>query len=287
MAKNDCEATAFPRVPNENAKKSDLGKYAATAGIAGAFGAAAPFLMGMHNASSATPSPGIGETVVPDEAALASSTSDSMSFSEAFAAARAEVGPGGIFHWHGETYGTYYAEEWENLSAEGREEFAQHVADTVTDHPAPAYHGPAGQAHTAQQATGDNHEVVNHANAEVIAPEPDPEPVPEPDPNGDVEVISVSHDDESGMNVAELSVDGTQVGLLDVDGDRTFDVLAADINEDGTITNSEMVDITDQGISVASLGGYTDGPDNEIIEGEPLVDDDLLACGDSLADDLI
>lgn len=284
MAKKDCEATAFPRIPNENAKKSNLGKYAATAGIAGTFGAAAPFLMGMNHESPAAPAP--GETVVPDEASLATSTSDSMSFNEAFAAARAEVGPGGIFHWHGETYGTYYAEEWENLSAEGREEFAQHVADTVTEHPAPAYHEPVMSAQADQQPAqepGGNNDIVNSADVNVVASES--ESIHNPD--GDVEVLSVSHDAESGMNVAEVSVDGASVGLLDLDGDQNFDVLAADVNGDGNIANDEMVNIAGQGISVDSLGGYTDGTDNVIIDGEPLVDDDFLACGDSLADDLI
>ncbi len=36
---------------------------------------------------------------------------DNMSFAEAFAAARAELGPGGVFEWHGQLYGTFYATE--------------------------------------------------------------------------------------------------------------------------------------------------------------------------------
>ena len=41
-----------------------------------------------------------------------------MSFSEAFAAARAEQGPGGVFEWHGNLYSTYYENEWSSMSAE-------------------------------------------------------------------------------------------------------------------------------------------------------------------------
>lgn len=36
---------------------------------------------------------------------------DDMSFSEAFAAAREELGPGGVFEWNGQLYGTFYATE--------------------------------------------------------------------------------------------------------------------------------------------------------------------------------
>jgi hypothetical protein len=41
----------------------------------------------------------------------ASGINDEMSFSEAFASAREELGPGGVFSWHGQDYGTFYAEE--------------------------------------------------------------------------------------------------------------------------------------------------------------------------------
>lgn len=38
---------------------------------------------------------------------------DDMSFGEAFAAARAELGPGEVFQWRGNMYNTYTAEEWD------------------------------------------------------------------------------------------------------------------------------------------------------------------------------
>ncbi len=36
---------------------------------------------------------------------------DDMSFEEAFVAARAELGPGGLFAWHGQIYATFYGSE--------------------------------------------------------------------------------------------------------------------------------------------------------------------------------
>jgi len=68
-----------------------------------------------------------------DYMAVASGVDDSMSFSQAFAAARTEVGPGGLFTWHGNTYGTYYADEWNNMSAEEKEQYWADVHHT-TEH---------------------------------------------------------------------------------------------------------------------------------------------------------
>ena len=57
--------------------------------------------------------PEIEETVE-----VAENVNDDMSFSEAFATARAEVGPGGVFVWNGNVYSTYYEEEWDNMTDE-------------------------------------------------------------------------------------------------------------------------------------------------------------------------
>ena len=49
--------------------------------------------------------------------------SDSQSFAQAFADARQQVGPGGIFEWHGQVYGTYYADEWNSMSQDQRNDY--------------------------------------------------------------------------------------------------------------------------------------------------------------------
>ena len=40
---------------------------------------------------------------------------DDMSFGEAFAAARAELGPGEVFEWRGAEFSTYTKEEWDEV----------------------------------------------------------------------------------------------------------------------------------------------------------------------------
>ena len=49
-----------------------------------------------------------------------------MSFNEAFAAARAEVGSNGVFEWRGGYYGTYYGDEWSEKSDEFKQAFGNH-----------------------------------------------------------------------------------------------------------------------------------------------------------------
>ena len=56
---------------------------------------------------------------------------DDLSFGEAFAQARAEVGPGGVFHWHGGIYNTYTAAEWNAMSVGEKHNFAQQVQPEV------------------------------------------------------------------------------------------------------------------------------------------------------------
>ena len=56
---------------------------------------------------------------------------DDESFSEAFADARADIGPGGFFEWRGDVYNTYYKEEWESMSSEEQHEFMESVVDNT------------------------------------------------------------------------------------------------------------------------------------------------------------
>jgi hypothetical protein len=46
-----------------------------------------------------------------------------MTFGQAFAHARAELGRGAVFAWHGKLYNTFYKEEWLAMSLEERQEF--------------------------------------------------------------------------------------------------------------------------------------------------------------------
>ncbi len=71
--------------------------------------------------------------VIPDNVPIAESVNDDMSFSEAFAAARDEVGVGGVFEWNGNMYNTYTADEWKDMTPEERSEFSDNFVDAMRE----------------------------------------------------------------------------------------------------------------------------------------------------------
>ena len=76
-------------------------------------------------------------------------------------------------------------------------------------------------------------------------------------------VLGVAHDEESGINYGVLQ-SGNEMGMvIDVDGDMVFDYLAVDENRNGDFLDEEdsIYDIREAEMSVADLGGFTDGTD--------------------------
>ena len=170
---------------------------------------------------------------------VADSVNDSMSFSEAFSAARAEVGPGGVFEWRGNVYNTYYAEEWNNMSEEDKSEFVNHLSLTeIEDEPEPS--GDVVEIVVADDV--DTNETIEVS------------PVNEENPEPEVQVYGVYHDDEYDMNVGVASIDDQEVLFIDADGDgENFEYMACDIDENGQIDEGEIVDISEYEMPVDSL----------------------------------
>lgn len=170
---------------------------------------------------------------------VADSVNDSMSFSEAFSAARAEVGPGGVFEWRGNVYNTYYAEEWNNMSEEDKSEFVNHLSLTeIEDEPEPS--GDVVEIVVADDV--DTNETIEVS------------PVNEENPEPEVQVYGVYHDDEYDMNVGMASIDDQEVLFIDADGDgENFEYMACDIDENGQIDEGEIVDISEYEMPVDSL----------------------------------
>lgn len=126
-------------------KKKDY-KTAGIAGAAGVAGAAIGVLTpvnvfpdaladgdGVSDDLEPEPAPSTSGHLQGHDMDVATGVDDSMSFSQAFAAARHEVGPGGLFVWHGNTYGTYYANEWNAMSPEDRDQYWADVHHTTSN----------------------------------------------------------------------------------------------------------------------------------------------------------
>ncbi|MBR2428972.1 MAG: hypothetical protein IKB15_03230 [Alistipes sp.] len=173
-----------------------------------------------------------------EDITFADSVNDEMSFDEAYAAARAEVGAGGAFVWRGNVYGTYASNEWNAMSAEQRATFTDNCIKML------------GAAKAS-----DTPETIEQHNEPEPEPEPEPKPIPEPF-TPEIRVIDVYDvDDARGrhIDVAHVQMDGENVYFADVDRDGIADVLVEDVNGDGAIDCSEVVDVEEFGISLEQM----------------------------------
>lgn len=216
--------------------------------------AAAPAVLA-HTASTAA------EQAAPDpeEAIVATATgvrvaqvSDDMSFSQAFADARAQVGPGGVFEWHGRAYGTYYKDEWDQMTPAERAEYQASIDynDVLSDSAEAQHHNDVAQ-HNAHGSNAHlpSHSSSHHSSHEDHQAQADPaydtQNVETDDV--DVRVLEVGQTDlnEDGIpeNAAVLEISGRQVLIVDVDQDGTAD--AAFRENNGEI---EGADLSGQGI---------------------------------------
>lgn len=170
--------------------------------------------------------------------------SDDLSFGEAFAAARAEVGPGGVFHWHGGIYNTYTADEWNAMTVEQKHDFAQQVKPEIRpdEIPTPTDAHPDVAVHHATEAT----------------------PEPQPAADSDVQVAS-----EQTVETADSDADVHIVGYgevqghvavgLDTDGDGQADVAIIDVDDSGNLSDADV--IVDNEGHVATYGEINNAPD--------------------------
>lgn len=202
------------------------------AGVGAASTVAAINLMDDNDAPE--PEPTVDVVEEPVSAMPVAEVDDNASFAQAFADARAQVGPGGVFEWHGQVYGTYYETEWNQMSAAERAEFQSSVdyegvlSGRATQHHDVAQHDGAAMSHTV--------------HAEQVA---------------DVHVADLDHTDLNGDGsadeVAVVNIGGEQVIVVDVDGDGIADVVVADLDADGIIGEYEVAEITDEGLEMADI----------------------------------
>ena len=185
-------------------------------------------------------------------AQMATCVNDSMSFSDAFNAAREEVGAGGVFEWHGNLYSTYTAAEWYNMDATARNEFADSIHwdgpshEYVSSNHSQSAH-PTHSTHTEEVT---NTQTVSNGNTtQTQSPNKDEEDSP------DVEIIGVEHaniDGEHDSIIGTASINGQAVYFIDVDGeDNEFELMVSDTNGNNQVDEGEVVDISEQHMSVS------------------------------------
>lgn len=182
---------------------------------------------------------------VDDQIIPQANVSDSMSFSEAFAAARAEVGPGGCFTWHGQVYGTYYENEWNAMSSSQQHDFQMAAMETGRNNPGETYH---------QMASAKNVEPVAEPNDDVTFVDSEPVTDDEIRVLGMTEIV-----DETGMSheAAILDFNGQSAMIVDSDNDMVYDVIISDLDNNNEISANEIMPGFDQaGVSVDDVHSH-------------------------------
>ena len=246
-----------PQVVNEKEGKKDvpwkfIGLGAATGILMGAGALYATDAMAAGTAESADEQP--AETPNAEEAGNAEGTAKATSmpvaknvptdsFEHAFAEARAQVGPGGLFEWHGGIYNTYTKEEWDALNDHDKLTFASNVH--------PQY--PVQRIETIHITEKepdihiDNLEI--HEHNYVLN---DPQEQPQEPKDDDVHVVSYVSTDNVKVNETEFSVDnyvvdGHNAAVVNFHDDDKHDIVIVDKNDNLQIDNGEAMDaVTDE-----------------------------------------
>lgn len=189
------------------------------------------------------------EAPAPEQAILANDEGiryahiEADNFNDAFAQARAQVGPGGVFEYDGRLYGTYLADEWNEMTPQERADYQSRVNEVASSHQS------ALNVSNESGSTGHHESASNETptNAEMISEEP---------VDNEIRVLGVEAVQNDGgqiMNVALVECEGDHALLVDVDNNGTMDVLLHDDNGDGNLQESEVHDISGAGLDVADL----------------------------------
>jgi len=228
---------------------------AALAATAGAF-----TLMGFTAVSGEEPEAqdAAGEAaVICTEAPFATTVTNDMSFTEAFDAARQEVGPGGFFEYNGKLYNTYTQSEWENMTPEQHQEYWQSIDDNTTSitdiAPEEAY---AIKIDTPVEPVEPEY-TPEPADTEPVYPIEPIEPIEPIDQDMaddavqvmEVDYLGTSFDSNEDGNVDILIVDADGNEITDMVFDSNYDGIADaiifDVDLEGGMTGYEQVALLD------------------------------------------
>lgn len=170
------------------------------------------------------------------EIQVAQGVTDDMSFGDAFAAARSEVGSGGAFIWRGNVYNTYTADEWNSMTDEQREAYINNF-QSQSDHII-AHNMPSGQ----------NNEGIN-----IVDTTPEQTNTNEVAQDVEIEVVGIAQDPETGAVYAGLKINEQEVLMVDGNNDNIIDVAVVDANHDGTISENEIVDMSGENLYMSDI----------------------------------
>lgn len=173
----------------------------------------------------------VGNNVEP---AAETASNEDMSFREAFDAARAELGPGAVFSWHGNQYTTYTAEEWQSMSEEEQDAFAEEMNPDIS---------PEENVEVSDVVEADVSVVEDSSEQPVVAAASDQ--IIESD-DDDVRVVGfgeVQLANGQNITVQEIDYNGQRVAVIDLDQDGEADMMMSDLNHNQQMDEGEVIDL--------------------------------------------
>lgn len=236
----------------EPKKTSKWEKTAAMAGVGAAGIAGGIGLSAMASADDAKESADLAErhTVKPVGDVKVAEVNDDMSFSEAFASARKQVGAGGVFEWRGKQYGTYYKTEWDSMSQAEKDQYAANVFGTSSSKSSTTPVQEQLQHDIPQEDLADNTQFS----------------VSGEDVKGELfGVQTVTDENGNPMTIVAAKINGHNSMFVDADVDGYVDVAAMDANNNGELEDDEIVTLAKGAMPVSALI-------NELDEPQPLAD---------------
>lgn len=203
--------------------------------------------------------------------------SDDLSFQDAFDAARAQVGPGGVFRWNGGLYNTYKEDEWNAMSDDEKADFTQAVHPEV-----------GADAIAAEQMSEAQPQVVIIREQVAVADPRQTSAQPESDVQGDhnaadnhvaANQTQVDNNNDDVHVVGQGYVQGHQAVAVDLTGNGEADVAIIDMNDNNQLDAPDVV--VDREGHTATLGqiaqaqeaqGQDDGYGNASDDTDPGTD---------------
>lgn len=190
--------------------------------------------------------------------AFAAGVNDNMSFAQAFAAARSEVGAGGAFVWHGNIYGTYTATEWNSMPPAQQQAYSSHFnwnnierpTTSTSTNTAPAHS--AGQQHSGeeehhheeeQQHERENKGSNNGAGSNNGGGSNDGEETL------DLTVDEIVKNVADNSSIVKATFNGHVAVIVDEDGDGVYETILVDINDNGNLDEHEILDFSEFGLT--------------------------------------
>ncbi len=261
----------------ESKLSSRVKKVAGVAGVAAAGVAAGVVFTSMASGdnddqSTQADAAQAAHTAVPAGNVKVAEVSDDMSFDEAFASARKQVGAGGVFEWRGKLYGTYYKNEWDAMSQADKDQYAANVFGTpqakvhnenIQEQPRKDMPEDAEQNTNVQKVSHQTNNQQDRAEAGS-------------DEGGRYNiqqvygVRTVTDNNGNPMTMVEAKVNGHNAILCDINQDDKIDSMAIDANDDGQITQDEIIPVPQGAVLVSELGYGV--PETQPVSGTDMSD---------------